>query len=155
MISRFERFSHAISEINKCWHKIASDEMGKYGLKGPHAIYLTAMLRHPDGITAAALCEACARDKSDVSRAITEMERKGIVVRIRDGKNTYRARLTLTDEGKRAAEHIERRALLAVESGSRGLGDDRREVLYDALELIVENLHTVCEQGLGEDKNNK
>lgn len=152
MQSRFERFSHAISEINKCLHKIASDEMEGYGLKGPHAIYLTAMLRYPDGITAASLCEVCARDKSDVSRAICEMERKGIVVRMSEGKNAYRAKLTLTEEGKRAAEHIERRAMLAVESGGRGLGDEKREVLYEALELIVENLRSVCEQGIGEDK---
>ena len=151
MLSRFEEFSHAISEINKCWHKIASDEMGRYGLKGPYAIYLTAMLRHPDGITAAQLGEVCARDKSDVSRAISEMERKGIVVRMSDGKNTYRAKLTLTDEGRSAAEHIERRAMLAVETGGRGLGDERREVLYEALRLIVENLRSVCENGLGDD----
>ena len=152
MLSRFERFSHAIAEINKCWHKIASDEMGRYGLKGPHAIYLTAMLRYPDGITAAELCEVCARDKSDVSRAISDMEEKGIVVRLSEGKNTYRAKLVLTEDGKSAAEHIERRATLAVESGGRGLGEERREVLYEGLELIVENLRSVCEQGLGEDE---
>ena len=149
MLSRFERFSHAISEINKCWHKIASDEMGKYGLKGPYAIYLTAMLRYPDGITAANLGEVCARDKSDVSRAISEMESKGIISRLRDGNRSYRAKLTLTESGRAAAEHIEQRAMLAVETGGRGLGEERREVLYEALELIVENLRDVCEQGLG------
>ena len=51
-----------------------------------------------------------------------------------------------------AAEHIERRAMLAVESGGRGLGEERRELLYQALELIVENLRSVCERGL-DDKD--
>ena len=153
MKSRFERFSYAISEINKYWHKIASDEMSKYGLRGPYAVYLTVMLRHPDGITAAKLGEICARDKSDVSRAISEMESCGMVARLGDGKKTYRALLSLTELGVGAAEHIERRAMLAVESGGRGLGDERREVLYDALELIVENLRSVCEQGLGDSEN--
>ena len=151
MVSRFERFSHAISEINRCWHKIASDEMGKYGLKGPYAIYLMAMLRHPDGITAAKLCEVCARDKSDVSRAISEMEQKGMVIRLGDTNKAYRAPLSLTSDGRMAAEHIEQRAMLAVEFGGKGLGDERREVLYEALELIVSNLRGVCESGLGED----
>ncbi len=150
MVSRFERFSHAISEINKCWHKIASDEMAKYGLKGPYAIYLTAMLRYPEGITSAKLGEVCVRDKSDVSRAVSEMEAKGIVYRLGNGTKTYRAQLTLTDAGRAAAEHIEQRAMLAVESGGKGLGEERREVLYEALDLIVENLRTVCEQGLGD-----
>ena len=35
---RFEKFSLAISEISRCWHKLAGDEMLRYGLKGPHAI---------------------------------------------------------------------------------------------------------------------
>ena len=51
MLNRFERFSLAISEIYRYWHKIAADEMEKYGLKGPYAVYLTAMYRYKDGIT--------------------------------------------------------------------------------------------------------
>ena len=155
MTSRFERFSLAISEINRCWHKIASDEMAKYGLKGPYAIYLTAMLRHPDGITAARLGELCARDKSDVSRAISEMIARGMVVRLGDGARTYRVGITLTDIGREAAEHIESRAKLAVETGGRGLGEEHRELLYEALELIVENLRGVCEIGLGDSDKTK
>ena len=93
-----------------------------------------------------------ARDKSDVSRAMSDMETKGIVIRLSGGKNTYRAKLVLTEQGRRAAEHIEQRAMLAVESGGRGLGDARREALYESLELIVENLRSVCEQGLGSDE---
>ena len=153
MISRFERFSQAMSEINRCWHKIAADEMDKYGLKGPYAIYLTVMRRFPDGITAAMLSEICKRDKSDVSRAISEMEKKGIVTRASASKRSYRTQLYLTEAGVAAAKHIEERAALAVESGGRGLGDERREMLYESLELIVENLRAVCEYGLdGEDE---
>ena len=37
MIDRFERFSVAIAEISRCWHKLATEEMKKYGLKGSHA----------------------------------------------------------------------------------------------------------------------
>ena len=29
MVERFERFSYAISEISRCWHKIAGEEMQK------------------------------------------------------------------------------------------------------------------------------
>ena len=41
MIDRFERFSYAISEISRCWHRIAGEEMGKYDLKGPFSVYFT------------------------------------------------------------------------------------------------------------------
>jgi hypothetical protein len=85
MIDRFERFSMAISEISRHWHKIAAEELEKYGLKGPHAIYLPAMYQHQDGITAARLADLCGRDKADVSRMMTIMEQKGLV--LRDGAN--------------------------------------------------------------------
>ena len=35
MIDRFERFSLAITEVSRYWHKIASGEMEQYGMKGP------------------------------------------------------------------------------------------------------------------------
>ena len=57
MVDRFKRFSYAIFEISRCWHKLAADEMGRYGLKEPHAIYLTALEQTPEGCTAAQLAE--------------------------------------------------------------------------------------------------
>ena len=51
MLDRFERFSFAIAEISRCWRKLASDELAKYGLKSPHATYLTTMYKYPDGPT--------------------------------------------------------------------------------------------------------
>ena len=90
MVDRFERFSFAISEISRYWHKITAEEMEKYGLKGPHSVYLTAMYRYPDGITAPQLCELCGKDKSDVSRAMSLMERKGLVRKEGIYQNCYR-----------------------------------------------------------------
>lgn len=145
MIDRFERFSLAISEISRCWHKIAADEMEKYGLKGSHAVYLTTMCRYPDGITAARLCELCAKDKADVSRMMSIMEKKELVVK--EG-SSYRAQLKLTPAGLEAAEHVRRRATVAVENASRGLTPELRAVFYEALELIVSNLQNICEEGL-------
>lgn len=56
MISRFERFSFAISGIYRSIQKIERDEMERYGLKGGYAQYLVAMARHPQGLTSAQLC---------------------------------------------------------------------------------------------------
>ena len=81
MVDRFERFSFAISEISRCWHKLAAEEMEKYGLRGPHCLYLLAMYHHPGGVTAPQLGELCGRDKADVSRMMAMMREKGLVVR--------------------------------------------------------------------------
>lgn len=145
MFDRFERFSLAISDISRYWHKIAAGEMTKYGLKGTHAIYLNTLYRYPEGITAARLGELCGKDKADVSRMVSIMEKKGLI--IREG-SSYRALLKLTEEGLVAGEHVRRRAAVAVEQAGKGLTDERRAVLYDALELIVANLQILSEEGL-------
>ena len=74
MVDRFERFSLAISEINRYWHRLTTQEMEPYGLKGAHCMYLLALARHPEGITAPRLCEACDKDKADVSRTMALLE---------------------------------------------------------------------------------
>lgn len=146
MIDRFERFSIAIAEISRYWHKIAAEELERYGLKGPHAIYLTTMYQYPDGITATRLTELCGRDKSDVSRMMTIMEQKGLV--LRDGINNYRALLQLSDTGREAAEHIRSRAATAVAIAGRDLSDETRAVFYEGLESIARNLRDISRDGL-------
>ncbi len=148
MIDRFERFSYAISEISRYWHKIAADEMEQHGLKGSHAVYLSTLQRYPDGITAARLCELCSKDKADVSRMIAIMEKNGLVIKEGTGKGLYRARLMLTDKGKAAADHVRERASKAVALAGAGISEEHRTILYDALESIAANLRTITEEGL-------
>lgn len=149
MVNRFERFSFAMFEISRCWHKLAGDEMLRYGLKGPHAIYLVTLAQYPDGITATQLCELCGRDKSDVSRAMSTMVQKGLVVR-EDAAGTYRARLALTDSGLAAARQVCQRAALAVELAGQGFDPDQRQVFYSVLDTITDNLQQLCRKGLPE-----
>lgn len=148
MVERFEKFSFAIFEITRYWHKLASEEMAKYGLKGPHAIYLTVLYNFEDGITAPQLSELCGKDKADVSRMMSIMEKKGLVVKESVGKNLYRGLLKLTDVGRKAAEQVRERAALAVDLAGKGLSPKDREAFYNALDLISENLRILSEDGL-------
>ena len=150
MLNRFERFSFSIFEITRYWHKITSEEMEKYGLKGPHYVYLLAMDRHPDGITAVQLGELCGRDKADVSRMVSILEQKVLLTRECVGKNQYRGLLKLTEAGNAAAQYVRRRVTVAVELASEGLNDEHRKVLYDALEQIAGNLRAISAAGLPE-----
>ena len=151
MLNRFERFSLSIFEITRCWHKITADEMEKYGLKGPHCVYLLAMHQHPEGVTAAQLGEICGRDKADVSRMVSIMEEKGLVIREGVTRNLYRGLLKLTEDGIAAAEFVCQRVMVAVELASKGLDDMRRKIFYDALELISGNLRRISAEGLPEN----
>lgn len=153
MVDRFERFSVAIFEISSHWHKISADEMGKYGLKGPHSIYLVTMYRYPDGITAPQLCELCGKDKSDVSRMMSIMEKKGLVRKEGIHQKLYGGVFKLTDEGRKAAEHVRQRAGLAVEIAGKDLTDEKREVFYEALEMIASRLREIRKEGLPKDES--
>ena len=152
MIERFERFSYAIFEISRCWHKLAAEEMAKYSLKGPYAVYLLAVQRSKEGLTAAQLCELCGRDKADVSRAISVMEEKNLMKRDTAGSKRYRALVTLTEEGERAARHVCRRASLAVEHAGKGYSEADREIFWQVLDTIASNLQHLSKEGIpGED----
>lgn len=148
---RFERFSVAISEISRYWHKITADEMEKYGLKGAHSVYLATMQRYPEGVTATQLCELCAKDKSDVSRMMAIMEEKGLVKKEGVHQNMYRGAFRLTEKGMAAADYVRKRASLAVELAGRDLSDDMRSAMYDALESICSRLEEISREGLPEE----
>ena len=148
MLNRFARFSFSIAEIDRCWHKLAAAEMAKYGLNSPHAVYLHMLSQYGEGITAAKLGELCAKNKADVSRMVSILEKKGLVRKETTGNNFYRARILLTEEGKQAALHVQERAAVAVELAGAGLSDETREVFYSALEQITANLQTLSREGL-------
>lgn len=150
MVERFERFSLAISEISRCWHRIANEVMKQYDLKGAYSVYFTTMSRFPEGLTATQLVEVCGRDKADVSRAMAAMEEKGLVCRKQNETRLYRARLALTEQGVTLAEQINERAKAAVEYASRGLSNEKREIFYEALALITNNMQGMSRDGIPE-----
>ena len=148
MTSRFEQFSASVFSIYRSIQKIERVEMEKYGLKGPHAQCLLAMSRYPEGITSSRLCVVCDKDKAAISRTVAELEREGLVERSLKGSNRYRALLKLTPQGKAAAEHVDKRAKLAVEKAGEGMTDEQRAIFYTVLDLIAGHLQTICEEGL-------
>jgi DNA-binding MarR family transcriptional regulator len=151
MLDRFERFSLAISEINRHWHKLAAEELAPYGLKSAHATYLTAMARHPEGITVPELCSECGKDKSDASRMLAILEEKGLVTKEPTGGSRYRGLMKLTPTGQKAAEHVCRRAAAAVEAAGRDLSPEARETFYRALDSITAHLRVLSKDGIPQE----
>ncbi len=144
MVERFERFSLALAEISRCWHKLASEEMGAYGLKGAHALYLTTLSRYPQGVTIPELCELCLKDKSDASRMLAILEAKGLVRK----QGGYGGIVVLTEAGVQAARQVRGRVDRAVEAAGQGLTDRERVVFYKALDSIAANLRQLTREGI-------
>jgi len=150
MIQRFEQFSYSISSIYRLILKLEKEEMEKCGYRGSYALYLSIMSRYPGGITATRLGELCDRDKAGISRIINEMEQKGLVNRVCHKDNFYRAKLVLTEEGRKAANFVKQRAIIAVSEASRGLSEEDRRSLYTSLELIESNLKRISDEGIAD-----
>ena len=148
MVSRYELFTSCISTMYHDIQKIERMEMAKFGLKGPHAHCLLVISRHPEGLTAAQLCEICEKDKAAISRILAELEQEGMVNREFRNGSRYRASLTLTETGKTAAAAVEEKAQLAVELASGEMDTQQREFFYRMLGSISDNLHAICKDGL-------
>ncbi len=125
--------------------------MARFGLKGTYAVYLSAMYRNPEGITAAELAQLCCRDKADVSRAVSALEANGMITKVSANNNSYRAKIKLTDKGVEAAEYVLERGDLAVEIAGIGSTPDERKAFYRTLEVIAENIRTMSEYGISKD----
>lgn len=148
MIGRFETFSFALSEMTSSWNKIAAEELKPFGLKGAYVVYLIALHKSPGGLTSANLCEMCNKDKAEVSRAIKTLELKGFVIRENTTINGYRAKITLTEQGRNITITLLERVKLAVEKGGKGLSEKQRENFYTALQTICANLKQISKEGL-------
>jgi DNA-binding MarR family transcriptional regulator len=117
--------------------------MREHGLKGTYAFYLLTLYTAKDSITAAQLCEMTQRDKADVSRAVALFQEKGFVEAY--GENRYRAPIKLTQEGKRIAAKIRKKADSALQTAGEGLSDEMRRNMYEALDIISANLKEMCD----------
>lgn len=148
MIDRFEQFCTSISSIQRSIVKIERVEMAKYGLKGPHANCLVALERYPDGITAAQLCEICDKDKAAISRTVSELEQAGMVTRQDPDGKRYRSVLRLSEKGRKIAESLNDRILLAVTRASEGYDGEKQQIFIRVLNLIAGNLQSICRDGL-------
>ncbi len=148
MVGRFEVFTLGLSELTSGWNKIATDELKPFGLKGGYVVYLIALYKSEEGHTSAELCDLCNRDKAEVSRAVSALEKKGLVVREQIACNGYRARIRLTDEGRQITYALRERIKLAVEKGGSGLTEEEREHFYFALQTIAKNLKDISREGL-------
>ena len=146
MQNRFERFSSVISGMSYVLHKIAAKELERYGLKGTYAIYLLTVYRHQKGVTAAKISELCNRDKSDVSRAMTAMEKQGLVKK--STKAIYRAEIFLTELGLEAAKKVSALSASALKKIDENLKPEELETMYKALGVIYGSLTEMIEEGI-------
>ncbi|MDE6690732.1 MAG: MarR family transcriptional regulator, partial [Clostridia bacterium] len=136
-MERFVDFTMSVLQLNKLVQKIKAYEIEKFGLKPVHVMCGYYLYNHPQGLTAKELGEMSLEDKAAISRALKTMQESGYVSYDANGRN---AKIVLTDEGRKLAEHINERATAAVAAGSVDFSDEERIFFYKSLETIVDKL---------------
>lgn len=87
MDHRFETFSLSILELNRYLQKIKELEMKQFGLKASHTMCLYYLGQHPEGLTATQLTELCKEDKAAVSRCLSQLSDRQLVVCEQPGRS--------------------------------------------------------------------
>ncbi len=142
--NQFEKFSLAIGRIYRYWHEIAANELKPYKLKGTHALYLTLLYNHPEGISKVGICKELRKDKADVTRMIDILSENKLVKKY----GQYRGKYILTAKGRKTAVIVLNKANKAVELVSKNLNEKDIDSFYATLNIIVENLNQISDVAL-------
>lgn len=141
-MNRFMDFTLTVLKLNKLVQKIKLLEVSDYGLKSIHVMSLYCILTY-ENITAGELSRLTLEDKGAISRALNYLRVKGYLEH--DFKK-YGSPLRLTEEGKKIAEYVCKRADCAVDGVGKGIADEERAVLYETLSRISDNIEAYYEE---------
>lgn len=144
MVDRFEKLTIGVAQIYKSIQRIKKYQMNELGLKGTHVMCIYYLSNHPDGLTAADLCEICKENKAGISRILSELEHSGFIQYQSAHDKKYRAKAILTPEGQACASTVNDMILCATQKGGNGITEAEREVFYRVLFLISDNLNQLC-----------
>ena len=142
MISRFERFTVLITKVSRSIYKIKKEEMAEYNLKSSHVSCLYYLYKE-NILTAKRLCDLCGEDKANISRSIKYLENEGYIYCQSMEQKRYQ-NLSLTEKGKTVGDDIAEKIDRVLVEASAGLTKENRDILYQSLSLVSENLERFC-----------
>ncbi|MBO5683196.1 MAG: hypothetical protein J6S10_04365 [Clostridia bacterium] len=136
---RFLLFSSCLSEAQKSIARIKQKKMEHYGLASAHAICICQLEEHADGLTKTELSQICMVDKSQISRVISDVVKKGYVA-VSATSSRYRKKYFLTEYGRKIAGEI-RKTILDINSFvSMDIPQEDIDKFYATFNIICENL---------------
>lgn len=149
-MDRFNKFTTQVNRIVRNIYRIKCEETGKLGLKGTHVSCLYYLYRAEGPLTAGELCAVCGEDKAAISRAVDYLGGEGYVSCESGAQKKYKSPISLTQKGREAGRFLSDRVESILIEASRGLSDEKRVIFYECLDLISDNLQTICDSFGGE-----
>lgn len=149
MQERFRNFTVLITKIYRAIKRIKTGEMVEYGLGSAHVSCLYYLYTE-GALTSKELMDICLEDKAALSRALNYLETKGYIACKSNHKKRYNSELMLTELGKSIAMGIAEKIDSILSSASSGLGEEKRNIMYESLILISDNLEKFCNKYEGD-----
>jgi DNA-binding MarR family transcriptional regulator len=143
MQERFEQFTVLIAKTSRLIRKIKTEEVAELGLKGMHVSCLYYLYKAKK-LTAKELCEFCDEDKGAISRSLDYLEKNGYVYCADTAKKRYKSPIELTEKGLETSMRLSEKIDRALSLGGEGLTEEKRQIFYESLALVCENLERVC-----------
>jgi Transcriptional regulators len=114
------------------------EEMNEYGISKIHLGYLMVLSQGEATLTS--LSDTLNVDKSNTTRAITDLRSKGLVVDDREKENSKKYNLSLTEEGVELTAMIETKLDKAFDEYVKGISLKELRSLVETLEKIKANI---------------
>ena len=144
MEERFETFTVLIGQISRSIYKLKTMEMAGYDLRSSHVSCLYYLYKMKS-LTAKELCDICAEDKANISRAVKYLEENGYLRCESKRVKRYQSPLILTEKGEEIGERIAFKIDRILSRAGDGVSEEDRRIMYRSLAVIRENLSKLCE----------
>lgn len=118
--------------------RLVSEALAQEGARRQHFTVLTS-LSEQGAASQAALGRRLWIDRSDLHAILNELERGGLVARVRDQQDRRRNLVTLTPAGQAALKRLDKRVDAAQKALLEPLSASDRRELRRLLELLVES----------------
>lgn len=145
MNDRFVMFTTLIANISRSIFRMKSEFMSEFNLKSSH-VSCIYYIHHGLARSASELCRVCDEDKANISRAIKELEERGMISRVRDSRGRRSGRLAITDDGREVAIFITEQIDNIFAILDDAVTEEERAVMYKALSNISSGLSAICDE---------
>jgi len=106
----------------------------------PHCLGILAELWEQDGIIQQDLAISIVKDKATIARALELMEKKNIIVRVKDEKDKRNKKIFLTYKGNVLQNQVMFHAAGLLGDAKQGISKEEMETCLKTLEKIYHNL---------------
>ncbi len=134
-----ESAAHLVSLAARLFSRALQERLGRYGVSVAQWSMLL-LLWEEESLTQKELSRRQQIEEPTTARTLQRMERDGLIRRVRDGDDSRRRRVVLTERGRELCSELVPAALEVNALATHGLSEDEKKRLLSLLGYVVARL---------------